>query len=531
MDASGLCSGFLRSSEEFPQGIALEVQARCWTYQELRDFAASIAATLSAECLSEDPPLTAVFAHRSSTAFAGVLGVLMRGHGYVPLNCTFPVDRTRTMLLHSGCRAMVVDGASMSQLGELLEGIEGQLLVLLPECTDVSGLRSRWPQHAIVGAHDMKGPGSWVRREVAAESVAYILYTSGSTGIPKGVMVSHKNMQHFVDVMVSRYAFTPEDRFSQINDLTFDVSAFDMFVAWASGSTVCVVPERAVIQPGKFILSGRLTLFYSGPSLAVRMKGLGMVKPGQYPNLRYSFFAGEALPLEVAASWQAAAPNSIVENLYGPTELTVTCTHYRYQLGTTADESALGWVPIGDAHPGMDAIIVDDELRETQLGVAGELLLCGPQVSLGYWRDSEKTRAAFVTPPGKAATYYRTGDRVRRDHDGGPLLFLGRVDNQVQIHGFRVELGEVEAALRVVAATDAVVALGWPVTPVGVGGIVAFVADSGANVDDIISRLKRRLPSYMVPREIRLLSELPLNANRKVDRKALARLLEGHAGP
>jgi amino acid adenylation domain-containing protein len=522
-----LCTGFLKSSKVFPHKIALEVDGLRITYRALHDRAASIAATLLSSSQNEEPRLTAVFAQRSVIAFAGILGSLMRGHGYVPLNPAFPIERTKRMFQNSGCHSIIVDAASENQVDPLLQGIEDRMLIIFPEKEDVSSLRSRWPNHIILGLKDIESADEWSLPVVSPDSMAYILYTSGSTGIPKGVMISHRNMNHFIDAMMSRYAFSPEDRFSQFNDLTFDVSAFDMFVAWEAGGTVCCVPPRAVIQPGKFIQSAQLTLWYSSPSVAIRMKKMGMMKPNQYPNLKYSFFAGEALPWEVANSCQAAAPNSIVENLYGPTELTVTCTYYRYRPETTKEESAHGLVPIGEPHPGMKALIVNERLEEVEIGQEGELLMSGPQVALGYWRNLERTQEAFIIPSGKTEMFYRTGDRVRKDHENGPLHFLGRLDNQVKIYGYRVELGEIEAVLREEASTDAVVAIGWPLTSSGVGGIVAFIGDMEKDVPAIISRVRSRLPNYMVPSKIYLLPELPLNANRKVDRKALMLTLTG----
>jgi acyl-coenzyme A synthetase/AMP-(fatty) acid ligase len=152
-------------------------------------------------------------------------------------------------------------------------------------------------------------------------------------------------------------------------------------------------------------------------------------------------------------------------------------------------------------------------------------------MTLGYWRDAEKTAAAFVVPPGRTETFYRTGDRVRRPSGDAPMTYRGRVDHQVKVLGHRVELGEIESAMREESGIDAVVAIGWPPTPAGVGGIVAFIGDLEVDVDSLKGRLRGRLPSYMVPREVRLLAELPLNANGKYDRKILKASLEESREP
>jgi amino acid adenylation domain-containing protein len=498
-----LRDGFLRSAAAHPDRIALEVDEQPYTYAELHGRAAAIAATLQRDLPDADPPLTAVFAARSVTAFAGVLGVLMRGHGYVPLNPGFPPDRTRLMLARAGCRAVIVDAETEPLLDEVLEGMESPPLVVRP---DAGGLAS---------------PDEWTPERVDPEAIAYLLFTSGSTGVPKGVMVAHRNIRRFVDVMAERYGIVPEDRFSQTFDMTFDLSLFDMFVAWERGACVCCPPEAALMSPGRFIKNSALTVWFSVPSTGVFMRRLKQLKPDSYPTLRWSLFCGEPLPAQVARDFASAAPNSTLENLYGPTEVTLACTLYRWDAERSSAESELGLVPIGSAYPEMTALVVDEDLREVPPGGDGELLMSGPQVALGYWRDDMKTRAAFIVPPGRSTLHYRTGDRVRRPEGDGPLTYRGRVDQQIKVLGHRVELGEIEAAIRRFTDIDAAVALGWPPTSAGVGGVVAFVGDTTLDVGPLLTSLRRVLPPYMVPREIHLVETLPLNANGKYDRNAL----------
>jgi acyl-coenzyme A synthetase/AMP-(fatty) acid ligase len=257
------------------------------------------------------------------------------------------------------------------------------------------------------------------------------------------------------------------------------------------------------------------------------MRRLGMLKPDSYPALRWSLFCGEPLPMDVTGAWAAAAPSSVVENLYGPTEATVACTLYRWDPERSPAECVLGLVPIGAPVPGMEVSVVDDALGPVAPGEDGELLLAGPQVTPGYWNDAEKTAAAFVAPPGKETVHYRTGDRVRSSADGTVLHYLGRLDNQIKVHGHRVELGEVEAAVREGSGVDAVVAVGWPRIATGAGGIVAFLGATDVDVPAVQKRLTESLPDYMRPRRFVLLDALPVNPNGKFDRKALLSMLEG----
>jgi amino acid adenylation domain-containing protein len=524
-----LRSGFLRSRERFGSRPALEVDGLRLSYDELARHAASLAATLEREGADEGPPLVAVFAQRSATAFAAVLGALFRGHGYVPLNPSFPVARTREMLARSGCRAVIVDAEAAGGLDALLAGVERRVLWILPDAADTSGLAARWPAHAFAGARDLAPAEAWRPGPVDPDAIAYLLFTSGSTGAPKGVMVAHRNATHFVDAMVARYDVRETDRFSQLFDLTFDLSAFDMFVAWERGACVCCPSQAEKLVPTSYANDARLTIWFSVPSTGVVLSRLRRLKPGAYPGLRLSLFCGEALPVELVERWAEAAPSSAIENLYGPTELTIACTLYAWDAARSPREAEQGLVPIGAPLPGMTAIVVDEALAEVGPGETGELLMSGPQLSLGYWQDPERTAAAFVVPPGRREHFYRTGDRVRRPVGDGPLRFLGRVDHQIKVQGYRVELGEIEAALREEAGVEVAVALGWPVTAKGAEGIVAFLAAPDADPAALRARLRARLPAYMVPAEIHRIPAFPLNANGKVDRGALRERLAGDA--
>lgn len=521
-----LSDGFLRSREAFAERPAVEVAGKTLTYAQLFRKAASLAVTLARHQEEIEPPLTAVFAYRSETAFAGVLGALLRGHGYVPLNRLFPPNRSRTMLQRSGCRSMMVDAQSEKQLDEVLEGVDYRMIVVLPEREDVRELEARWPKHRFLGSGELVSDKQWRPVEVSSDSIAYLLFTSGSTGIPKGVMVAHRNVRHYIEFMAERCSINHEDRFSQTFDMTFDLSVADMFVAWEQGACVCCPSEKTLINPGRFIKDTSLTVWFSVPSTAVFMKRLGSLKPGAYPNLRVSMFCGEALPVELAKAWAEAAPNSIVENIYGPTELTIACTYYRWDSVRTPSEAEYGVVPIGEPFPGMVPMVVDESLTEVKPGEVGELLMTGPQLSLGYLHDPAKTAAAFVKPPGRSEVYYRTGDRVRRPIGNGPMIYLGRVDNQIKILGHRVELGEVEAVVREESGVDGVVALGWPITPGGAGGVEVFLQTDGPVRQDLMEKVAKRLPVYMMPRGYRCLAQFPLNANGKYDRSALFNLLQ-----
>lgn len=516
--------GFSRSVERFADREALVVGQHRVTYRELDARARQVAATLDRHALPGEGPLTAVFGHRHPTTFAGILGALSRGHGYVPLNPTFPVERTRAMLARAGCRALVVDPTAYGQLGELLSGLDEPLVVLAPDAASASALSARFAPHTLLCAEDLAPADACVAGEARADDVAYLLFTSGSTGVPKGVAVTHENVLAFLDVMTERYGIDEHDRFSSTFDLTFDLSVFDLFCAWERGACVFVPTAQEKLFPARYVRRNELTVWFGVPSTAVMMSRLGMLEPDAYPALRWVLFCGEALPVEVAARFAHAAPRAVVENLYGPTELTIACTLHRFDARASEGHER-GLVPIGAPYPGMHAIVVGEDLREVPRGEAGELLMTGPQRTRGYWRDPERTARAFVQPPGHESVFYRTGDRVRWPQ-GGPLVYLGRVDHQIKIQGYRVELGEVEAVLREVSGAAVAVAVGWPRTASGADGIVGFVAKDGVDPDAVLAAARSRLPAYMQPSRIHVMPRLPLGPNGKVDRGALVRVLE-----
>ncbi|MCA9695770.1 MAG: amino acid adenylation domain-containing protein [Myxococcales bacterium] len=520
-----LHGGFLAASERHPERPALEVGGEVHSYASLRARALAVAATLQATRGAEGPPLTCVLAQRSAGTFVGVLGALCSGHGYVPLLPSDPVERVARMIDRAEARALIVDAAGQRQLAKLLPRIERPLIVLSLEAAFDEAARAAHPRHTLLDARDLAPESAWAPPPVDPDAVAYLLFTSGSTGEPKGVMVAHRNIAHFLDVVIDRYALGPDDRFTHLFEVTFDLSLFDMFAAWTVGACLCVPDARQRLLPSRYVAEAKVTVWFSVPSAALLMKETRTLTPGSLPGLRLALFCGEALTATVAEAFARAAQNAIVENLYGPTELTVACALYRVEDDVAA-RSVHDVVPIGAPFPGMRARVVDDALAEVAPGERGELLMTGPQVTLGYWRDPARTRAAFVTPPGESALFYRTGDRVIRPRAGEPMIFLGRLDSQVKIRGFRVELGEIEAALREEAGVDAAVALAWPVSPSGVAeGVVAFLDDASVDTRALLQRVGKRLPRHMIPRQVHLIDAFPLNRNGKIDRGALRRSL------
>jgi amino acid adenylation domain-containing protein len=521
-----LCAGLLSSYERFPDRPALSTEGQTVRYDEFYRQAASVAATLQAHLGSVDQPPVGVYGDHSESAFFAVMGALMCGGTYVPLNPSFPGAYVAQLIAKTDCPALVVDAATELKLDEVLALVTKPLCILLPDRSSATAWIQRWPGHRFVARDGFLPADAWKPQPVDAQSVAVILFTSGSTGLPKGVVLSHANIAVWAQIEQQRYEISEQDRLSHMFPLAFDCSMFDMFVGWFSGACLCYPRDGRTLNPAQYVSSGRLTIWYSTPSAATYMRQMKLLEPGTYPGLRLSLFAGEALPAELVRAWAAAAPNSVIENVYGPAEATVTCTAYRWDPRSSMEECEQGIVPIGGPNPSCSLLVVDEQLLEVGEGEVGELLVAGPQLTLGYWKDPEKTERAFVQPPGYRETYYRTGDSVRRPIGDAPVTFLGRRDHQIKIHGARVELGEIEAVLREVAGIDTAVAIGWPRNESGAEGVVAFLSPSAAAVAEIRQACRSRLPAHMVPRSIHFLDVFPLNANGKIDRRELLAGLE-----
>jgi non-ribosomal peptide synthetase component F len=293
-----------------------------------------------------------------------------------------------------------------------------------------------------------------------------------------------------------------------------------MFLAWLGGACLCVVPGSAKLAPARFIRESRLTTWHSVPSVILLLDRLGQLKEGLFPDLRLSRFAGEALPVEAVEAWRRAAPQSRIENLYGPTECAVNVTRHRW---TPGDPSRNGIVPIGHPLAGVESLLRDEAGTVIGGPGTGELLVAGDQVTGGYLDDPEESARRFVRLPDRGAVvHYRTGDLVERSEDG-TLFYCGRIDEQVQVRGNRVELQEIDAALRAVTGAPVAVAVPWPYGALRVDSIIAFVPeDCRLSTREIRGALSVRLPSYMVPEKILRVGDFPLNPNGKLDRRALA---------
>ncbi len=503
---------FLRGLSLRPEGDALRVGTERITYEAAHELALSWAGSIPVDPADAGRSTVGVLAAKGLVSYVGLLAVLYAGATVVPLNPAFPVARTRQMLEAAEVSAVVVDERGMAVMDELADaGVK--IPVLAPVVAGVS--------RGGAGTGTFRpGPALDRPRPVGPGDLAYILFTSGSTGRPKGVPITHGNTHHYFTLMDARYGFTPEDVFSQTFDLNFDCAMFDLFCAWGAGATVQAVPPAAYRSMPDFVAERGLTVWFSTPSGIGLVRRMGGLTPDAMPGLRWSLFAGEALKAADASAWLAAASASTVENIYGPTELTVTVSGYRWSPDASPSRCVNGLVPIGTLHNEHDHLLLDafDHEVECEPGAEGELCIAGPQLTPGYLNPTDD-EGRFLDRYGKR--WYRTGDRVRR-HPDGVLVYLGRLDSQVQVQGVRVELAEIEQAVRADGGAEDAVAVA--VTTGRGTELAVFYTGAVRPAAELAQRLRATLPEAMLPRFYRHLAEFPLNSNGKTDRSLLARL-------
>ncbi len=493
---------FDASVARYGSRTALEIAGECLSYRQLADMAEELAARICQDSQTV-PDRIGLLAERNVLAYAGYLAIQRLGKSVVPLSAAFPEARTSYMLEASGTRLVLADPQVAPPCND---GI--RLLPLEP------ALARRQTRTAVPPLAD------------APDAEAYLLFTSGSTGIPKGVPIRQGNVSAFLEAVQDRYGLAPGCRCSQCFDLTFDLSVFDLFAVWSAGATLVVPSRNDLLWPVRFVADNALTHWMSVPSAISRAKASGRLLPGSMPSLRHSLFCGEPLTWQQAQAWKKAAPGSAVTNLYGPTELTISCSDFA--LPPNSDDwptTANGVLPIGQLYPGIEYAVLDPSGRPAS---DGELCVRGPQRFDGYL-DPAANRDRFYLAPGAGTDstvprdrWYRTGDRVTTC--GGVLGFLGRTDHQVKVNGYRVELGEIEATLRsLTGVTDAVV------VPVRDSADALWLCAVCVAPDSTPARLRAdllcRLPDYMVPKRVLTVDLLPCNLNGKVDRRAIADLV------
>jgi len=512
-------------AERRPDATALVFGRTTATYQYLEEASNRLARALKAiGCVPGDR--VGLLLPKSIDAVAAMFAVLKADCIYVPVDTASPAARIGRILQSCECHCVLAQESTAALLDELAGSGYWTASTRIGWVDRGAALSSG--MQSIFSADDIALlPGSRVDFKNVA-TAAHILFTSGSTGMPKGVVISHANVIHFVCWAIRYFGTGPEDRISCHPPLHFDLSTFDVFGSIAAGAELHLLPPEASLLPHRlagYIRTAQLTQWFSVPAVLQHMRKFNAVNRNDFPSLRRVLWCGERLATPALRYWMQRLPHVTFTNLYGPTETTIASSYYRVPACPQSDDAE---IPIGAACDGESLLVLDSQMNPVLPGCAGDLYIGGAGLSPGYWRDQAKTRELFVPNPSGSVPgerIYRTGDLARVGEDG-MIYLVGRADSQIKIRGHRVELGEVEAAVHAVPglAEAAVVAIESESLE-GKAICCAYVAAAkdAFSGPAIKQHLALALPRYMLPAQWMALEAMPRNGNGKIDRPLLAR--------
>lgn len=505
------------SAAQYPDKVAVfDPSGRTITYSLLNQQADALAGFLCAKGVKRGDRVGVVLP-KSIEAVVALFGILKAGAAYVPVDYSAPTKRGRRILADCRVRAMIIDNRCADVIPSTDEPdmAMSAIITVDSQSHQASGLEGATTLEAVFDAKH--APPDHPR---SRSDLAYILYTSGSTGMPKGVMLTHENALSFVDWGSDVFAPTAADRFSSHAPFHFDLSILDIYLCVKHSAELHLVSEELGKNPkdlAEFIAARQLTVWYSTPSILTLLVQFGHLEKYDYQRLRLVLFAGEVFPVKHLRTVQRQWPGAAFYNLYGPTETNV-CTFARIPANIPDGRDTP--YPIGRVCEHCRAMVLDNDQAEVPSGKEGLLYISGSSVFSGYWNRPAETANASVVR--RAARWYNTGDVVRWDPQDG-FIYVGRNDRMVKRRGYRIELGEIERALylhpnlreaAVVSVTDGGTVL----------EIIAFLSCQNGERPSIIELktfCKAKLPAYMIPDRFVVLDRLPRTSTDKVDYQTL----------
>lgn len=470
------------------------------TFSELVRLAGAVGSAL-ANCVT---PRTTIgfYMDKSVQTVVGFMGAVYAGCAYSLLNLRHPAVRIRTILETLASPVVVTDRTHEEALRAM--DVPGRILVLedlLDGPTDTAALTR-------------------IRKQMLDIDPLYVNFTSGSTGTPKGVIISHRNVCDFIPCFTQVFGITERDVLANQAPFDFDVSVKDIYSGIFTGASVAIIPTAYFTQPTKlmdFLCDNGATVLVWAVSALCFITTMNALDYKTPHTLRAIMFSGEVMPIKHLKKLQKYLPDVMYVNLYGPTEITCNCTYYIVDRDFEVGES----LPIGIPFPNERILLLDENNKEVAPGGVGELCVSGTAVALGYFGDSERTKAAFVQNPLNSIypeIIYRTGDLVRLT-EAGELVYVSRKDFQIKHMGHRIELGEIETALSAVPGVERALCIYLH----DKGKILAFTVGE-ADKASITEKLHENLPAYMIPNIFMQVEEMPMTKNGKIDRNALLEL-------
>lgn len=511
-----------------PDKVAVEEDGRSLTYGDLARQVKCVAAALASGGVTRQDRIL-ILIDNGIEAYTAILGAMRANACYVPLSPGNPPLRLADIWRQAEPTAIVTVTANLTLLKEVISKVgvrANALLILDGDPPEDSSLRSAFD--VVLGNAELSSAGAPPPVTATDVDLAYILFTSGSTGHPKGVMVSHRAASATIRWGCAYFHIDRSDKLSNHSRLVFDVSIFDIFCALSSGATLCPVTQPGDLSfPGDFIRRHAITVWFSVPSVLGFMVKSREVSTAVFPTLRAVLLAGEPINPAWVSVWREFQASIPLYNLYGPTEAAIVCSIHQVGVDAVFDG---GPIPIGIANDNCELMVLKEDADViADEDETGRLFIAGTQLAEGYWRQPELTAKAFIRNPfktGHVSRIYDSGDLAVRRRNG-QITFVGRSDSQVKVMGFRIELGEIEAALGQCKSVLAAVALvrGSPST------ICAFITLEKTGHEhaepELRSELEKKIPKYMMPRDIFFVDALPHNQNGKIDRGALLKLADG----
>jgi amino acid adenylation domain-containing protein len=505
-----------QSAERFPDHEAIRFSSQSLTYAELESRTNRLAQVLIEQGLGRGDRV-GIYMNKSLETATAVYGIMKAGGAYVPLDPFAPPGRNSYVMKNCGIRHLITSDNKLDQLEQIQAEYAGLECLIGLQPQDALTVRCIPWQEV-----DM-APSSGPDLNLTEQDLAYILYTSGSTGDPKGIMHTHRSGLSFAEWAASTYSLEPADRLSNHAPLHFDLSTLDYFASATAGATTVIIPEvltKFAANMAKLIEQEAITVWYSVPFALIQLLERGGLDDRDFSSLRWILFAGEVFPTKHLRSLMSKLPQVRFSNLYGPTETNV-CTYYHVTSLPESDDP----VPIGKPCANVEDLVVDPDGAPVSPGEVGELLIRGGVVMKGYWGMPEKTAKGFYRRKvfgDYEDIFYRTGDLVQLEADGN-YKYLGRKDRQIKTRGYRVELDEVEVAILSYAGVQE--AAVYAVPDGGGSNLIEASAipkpGDPLTEADVIEHIAGRLPSYAMPVKIEIVADFPRTSTGKINRREL----------